>query len=124
MKKNILLYLLSILFFSCGNANTSSSETLKTTFNQRELEKIAPKNTALAEKYSRSCIVCHSNPDAKAPLVSDKASWAKLIENKSMDSLIYNVTNGYKNMPAKGQCADCSKEDYQQLIHFMAGLEN
>ena len=112
-------------FYSCtskkdGNAETSSQSQ---NIDIRALEKLAPKDAALAEKYSRSCIICHTNPDAKAHLVHDKADWEKLIKEKGMPTLLSNIDKGFKNMPPKGQCADCTQEDYKNLINFMAGLE-
>lgn len=125
-KNNLLAcvaFSFGILFYACNNKKDSTTETSSQNIDIRALEKLAPKDAALAEKYSRSCIICHTNPDAKAHLVHDKDDWEKLIKEKGMPTLLLNIDKGFKNMPPKGQCADCTQEDYKNLINFMAGLE-
>jgi cytochrome c5 len=37
-----------------------------------------------------------------------------------MPTLVQHAKNGYKAMPPKGLCSDCSDLDLQKLIEFMA----
>ncbi len=64
--------------------------------------------------------MCHTSPEAKAPLVHDQKAWNKILEVKTMDSLLKNVMSGYNAMPPKGQCGDCTEEELKSLIKFLA----
>ncbi|MGE8191108.1 c-type cytochrome, partial [Pseudomonas sp. NPDC086278] len=39
---------------------------------------------------------------------------------KGMETLVQHVTQGFKAMPPRGLCMDCSAEDYQAIIHWMS----
>lgn len=71
------------------------------------------------EKYNRSCAMCHNVGAAGAPMSHDEAAWAPRME-KGMDALVASVKNGLNAMPPTGLCADCSDEEYQELITYMA----
>ena len=36
-----------------------------------------------------------------------------------VDTLVQHVTQGFKAMPPRGLCMDCSTEDYQAIIELM-----
>lgn len=38
-----------------------------------------------------------------------------------MAQLVVHVTQGFKAMPPRGLCMDCSAEDYQLVILWMSG---
>jgi cytochrome c5 len=38
---------------------------------------------------------------------------------KGMEMLVNNAYNGYNAMPAKGLCADCSKEEIAAVVKYM-----
>ena len=76
-------------------------------------------SASVEEKYNASCTFCHSTGAAGAPKTGDKAAWAPRME-KGMDTLVKNVEEGYKGMPPKGMCNDCTAEDYKALIEYMA----
>lgn len=121
MKTNsTLLALFILMIFSCSK-NTENSSTGSSYVEPKEIgdiTKLYPQDEALSEKYQRSCYMCHVNKDAMAPLVGS-ADWQKLLSEKGMEGLLKSVANGYKNMPAKGQCLDCTEEDYKAMIEFM-----
>lgn len=74
---------------------------------------------AIVTKYNRSCISCHASGAANAPRTGDAKAWApRLI--KGMDALVENVNKGFKAMPPKGLCMDCSDADYKALIEYMS----
>lgn len=78
-------------------------------------------NTAQADvtgKYNASCATCHQAGVLGAPKTGDKSAWASHLK-KGMNTLINNTKNGYKNMPARGLCDDCSDADYEALIKLM-----
>jgi len=74
---------------------------------------------AIVTKYNRSCISCHASGAANAPRTGDAKAWApRLI--KGMDELVASVNKGFKAMPPKGMCMDCSDADYKALIEYMS----
>lgn len=76
-------------------------------------------SASVEDQYNASCTFCHSTGAAGAPKTGDKAAWAPRLE-KGMETLVQNVVNGYNGMPPKGMCNDCSAEDFQALIEYMA----
>jgi cytochrome c5 len=82
-------------------------------------EQLRPQSTALAEKYERSCMVCHSRIAANAPLTGFAPAWKARLE-KGMETLVRNAQQGLGSMPPGGQCADCTTEELRALVVFMA----
>ena len=70
-------------------------------------------------KYAKSCATCHDAGVLGAPKKGDSSAWQSRLKQGS-DTLLSRVQNGYKNMPAKGLCNDCSEDDYIALIKFMS----
>ncbi len=70
-------------------------------------------------KYAQSCATCHGAGVLGAPKKGDKAAWEPRLKQNT-EILLSRVRNGYKNMPAKGLCNDCSDDDYIALIKFMS----
>jgi len=70
-------------------------------------------------KYQSSCFGCHSIGADSAPKTGDQAAWAGSMK-KGLQTLIQNIKQGKGKMPPNGLCADCSDEDYKELIEFMA----
>ena len=73
----------------------------------------------IEEQYGKSCAVCHAAGAAGAPKTGVPSEWASRME-KGMETLVKSVKDGLNAMPPKGMCFDCSDEDYQALIEFMA----
>ncbi len=71
------------------------------------------------ELYNQSCVTCHGAAVLGAPKTGDKAAWNARMK-KGMPALVNNVKNGYKNMPAKGLCSNCTDADLANLIELMA----
>jgi len=82
-----------------------------------------PSDPVLAEVYEYSCYSCHGNPGNEAPLSGDVAAWEGRLA-KGMDVLLESTINGYNGMPPLGMCMDCSVDQFEALIAFMAGLED
>lgn len=70
-------------------------------------------------KYQSSCFACHSSGAAGAPKTHDVAAWEPRMA-KDMSALVDTVKNGMGGMPPTGLCADCTDEEYAELIEFMA----
>mgnify|MGYP003442892160 FL=1 len=70
-------------------------------------------------KYGKACATCHGAGVLGAPKKGDSAVWQPRL-TQGMDVLLSHVKNGYKNMPAKGLCNDCSDADYIALINYMS----
>jgi cytochrome c5 len=71
------------------------------------------------EQYGKSCAVCHAAGAAGAPKTGVPSEWESRMD-KGMETLVKSVKDGLNAMPPKGMCFDCSDEDYQALIEFMA----
>jgi cytochrome c5 len=82
-------------------------------------EKAMPGDPGLSRIYQRSCISCHSVSSSTAPLTGFAAAWKPRLQ-QGMPVLVQHAREGYKAMPAKGFCSDCSDQDLQKLIEFMS----
>ncbi|EJZ55804.1 MULTISPECIES: cytochrome c5 family protein [Pseudomonas] len=69
--------------------------------------------------YNRVCGACHSGQLPMAPERGDQAAWTPRLA-KGMGTLVQHVTQGFKAMPPRGLCMDCSAEDYQAIILWMS----
>ncbi|PIB48326.1 cytochrome [Pseudomonas sp. 2588-5] len=68
--------------------------------------------------YNRVCVACHAGRLPNAPVRADEAAWAPRLA-QGMDTLVQHVIQGFKAMPTRGLCMDCSTEDYQAVIELM-----
>ena len=81
--------------------------------------RLRPHDAALAEKYDRSCMVCHAQAAAQAPLTGFAPAWRPRLK-QGMDTLVRHAEQGLGGMPPRGQCADCTADELRALIEFMA----
>ena len=81
-----------------------------------------PADPRLAALYEGSCKACHTNPAAGAPLVHDARAWLPRW-HQGEQVLLDHVIQGYRAMPATGQCAACTPEDFKALTRFISGHE-
>jgi len=82
-------------------------------------ERARPADPQLAAIYQRSCISCHTAISSTAPIVGFAPAWQPRLK-QGMTVLVEHARDGYKAMPAKGFCSDCSDQDLQKLIEFMS----
>ena len=68
--------------------------------------------------YQQHCAVCHDNGKLGAPILGDKTRWKPIIA-KNIDVLFAHTINGYKKMPAKGDCKDCSNSELEASVKYM-----
>lgn len=73
------------------------------------------------EVYTASCTACHGAGILGAPKKGDAAAWNDRL-SKGMGKTLANAIAGLNGtMPAKGNCANCSDDELEAAINFMAG---
>ena len=71
-----------------------------------------------AAVYNFSCINCHESGVAGAPKTGDHSAWdVRLAQGNT--SLVDHVYQGYKSMPQRGTCTQCSREEVANAVAFM-----
>ena len=68
--------------------------------------------------YNTACHTCHAAGVAGAPKFGDAASWAPHVA-KGKDTLYKSAEGGFKAMPPKGLCMDCSNEELHAAVDYM-----
>jgi cytochrome c5 len=68
--------------------------------------------------YQQFCATCHGIGLAGAPKFGDNAAWA-LRTKQGMNVLIQHVIQGYKLMPPKGTCMDCSDDEIKAAVEYI-----
>lgn len=84
--------------------------------NQVELDVAVPRTTETL--YYQSCASCHESGRAGAPQRANPVDWQQRLD-KGEDELLASVVNGYRGMPARGMCSDCTDEELLQLVKFL-----
>ena len=83
---------------------------------------LSPADPRLAALYEGACKACHANPASGAPLVNDRAAWDPRWKQGEVVLLDHTI-QGFRAMPALGQCVACTPQDFGALIRFMAGRD-
>lgn len=83
---------------------------------------LQPADPLLAERYARSCALCHARDGSGAPLTGDAAAWAarRAAAGDATAQPLVAVRQGLGAMPPMGLCPDCSDEQLAALTRFMA----
>jgi cytochrome c5 len=68
--------------------------------------------------YKKNCAFCHDTGAAGAPKYADKAGWAVHLA-KGNDVLKEHALKGFKAMPAKGLCPQCSDADTIAALDYL-----
>lgn len=68
--------------------------------------------------YQQHCAVCHDNGRLGAPIIGDKLRWKSIIA-KHIDVLFAHTIYGYKKMPAKGDCKNCTNSELEASVKYM-----
>lgn len=133
--KNIFSTLLSFFcLFFLSNINAEDSLSLREQLIQSRIEPMSSirisgqvtqtassankKSLSNKELYNKYCTLCHSAGVAGAPRLGNKADWTPRIK-KGLATLKKHALSGYKAMPAKGTCMECSSKQIVSLIQFM-----
>lgn len=83
---------------------------------------IRPADDNLAQIYEDTCMSCHGDAESGAPIAGAKQEWQERLD-KGIGELLDHTIMGFEGMPPLGACADCSEEEFQALIIFMAAVE-
>ncbi len=68
--------------------------------------------------FESKCVLCHKNGIAGAPRLGNQSDWAPRIK-KNFSILLRHASTGYRAMPPKGACLECSTSDLEAAIHYM-----
>ncbi len=68
--------------------------------------------------YNKSCQTCHATGTAGAPRLEDVEAWKPRIA-KGMETLYTNAIQGFKGMPPRGLCQDCTDEEIRATVDWM-----
>lgn len=70
------------------------------------------------KRYEETCKMCHATGLAGAPKFGNKEDWAPRIK-EGMDTVYQRALHGYKAMPPKGGCSNCSDEEIKKAVDYM-----
>jgi len=68
--------------------------------------------------YYQSCFSCHERGHGGAPIRGNMEQWQSRLD-KGEEAMMTSMVEGYKGMPPKGACFDCSEADLQMALDFM-----
>lgn len=71
--------------------------------------------------YLLVCAGCHDRNVPGVPQLADKADWTERLE-KDPQAWYRNTLQGYKGMPEKGLCEDCTGDELKRAVVFMRGM--
>jgi cytochrome c5 len=106
-------FAMGLMVTGCGAPKVSPAEAAA------KAAAMTPADARLAGLYDTACKACHTVATAGAPLTGDRAAWAPRVK-QGMPVLLTHVVQGFKAMPAGGQCAACTADDFKALVAFMA----
>ncbi|MEY4250659.1 MAG: hypothetical protein RJA87_2292 [Pseudomonadota bacterium] len=98
---------------------SSCSKPVPPTPTAQEALALRPADPRIASLYESACKACHAVAGTGAPLVHDHAAWDPRWK-QGLPVLVDHVLQGYRGMPAGGQCLTCTPQDHQALIRFLA----
>ncbi len=79
----------------------------------------SPEIERIGEEIFRTfCKSCHTSRIIKAPNIGDREAWKERIDQGS-DILLEHVINGYRGMPSRGTCSNCSVEELKKTIKYI-----
>ena len=71
------------------------------------------------EIYNNYCSTCHQIGAAGAPKLDATEEWQSRIDERGREGLYENSINGFKGMPPKGTCGDCSDAEMKASVDYM-----
>lgn len=133
MKKSFSLFFCSILCICSGLLNAKLSGSLTEDDIQARISPVGkvnidgelsnkksstPKTKTPEKIYADNCKMCHGIGLAGAPKPNVKKDWEPRLK-QGMATVVTKAYNGFKAMPPKGNCLDCSKDDLEMTIKYM-----
>ncbi|HEY8386750.1 MAG TPA: cytochrome c5 family protein [Porticoccaceae bacterium] len=70
------------------------------------------------EIYNRFCMSCHMTGAAGAPKLGDAEAWGPRIA-QGIEVLYTHSIEGFKGMPPRGLCMDCSDEELHLTVDYI-----
>ena len=70
------------------------------------------------EIFRAYCRSCHTSRIIKAPNIGDRQAWKARID-QGTDILLEHVIDGYRGMPPRGTCSNCSEEELKKTIKYI-----
>lgn len=119
MNRFLISFIAVLVLGGCGQSDGSAADASRQVASSKSL---MPTDPAIKSLYIQSCYGCHSSGAGKAPRTGNESDWAPRWP-QGIDILVEHTVKGYKNMPPKGMCMNCSEADLAALIRFMAGQE-
>ena len=115
--------LAAMLLVACGAKEEKKSapdSSYKASESVAAVEEKAPEKKARSgeEIYKKTCFICHASGAANAPKLGDKAAWRPRLA-QGMDVIHKNSWDGFKAMPPRGNCFDCTKEELESAVQYM-----
>lgn len=71
--------------------------------------------------YNNYCSTCHQVGAAGAPKLDAGDEWQSRLDERGRDGLYESSINGFKGMPPKGTCGDCSDSEMKAAVDYMLG---
>lgn len=115
MRRLVLLAAAGLALAACSKPAATAAPV--------DVASLRPADPRLAELYEGACKTCHVTPGSGAPQTHDHAAWAPRWK-QGEGVLLDHVIQGYRAMPALGQCAACAPDDFKALIRFLADKED
>lgn len=79
---------------------------------------LAPSEYLGQQIVTTRCILCHGHGIGGAPRLTVKTDWTKRLEqNKAV--LFEHLKHGYRAMPPKGACLECSNNDLHAALDYL-----
>jgi cytochrome c5 len=101
------------------NYIVTSSQSRAPSSSQKTTSNLPQPTIVMGKKvYDQVCSICHQNGELGAPITGDQDQWAPIIK-KNMDVLVAHTIKGYKGMPARGACYNCSDTDLIAAVIYM-----
>lgn len=78
----------------------------------------APGHSTGKQVFENYCYICHQQAVANAPMFGNKTDW-QLRANKGIATLVKHALDGYRYMPPRGTCLECSDEEIKAAVEYM-----
>lgn len=72
-----------------------------------------------SEVHYDYCRACHRYPASGAPYTGSRVQWQERLDVRGYDTLVENAINGYRTMPSKGGCYDCTDAEVKAAVDHM-----
>lgn len=105
---------------SAGNTTAAIKETTKEapTITKPAENAAAVQGGGDKVTYDKFCAVCHTAGVAGAPKFGDSSAWKDRIA-KGKDKLYESAIKGFKLMPPKGICMQCTDAQLKEAVDYM-----